>query len=164
MPLIAVLAGVVATVVAGVAPSVRVVAGAARGRVARSGGRAAATSSRAAIIGGVLTAGGVVALVVAAARVPGRSASPASVPLLTLVGMVVFGPVAVGPAASVLGTPDRRAAWHHRDARAGERDAQPAPDGGHRVGAADRRCGRRDVHDGGGVAQGVGRRRECARR
>ncbi len=102
--LIAILAGLVATVVAGVAPSVRSSRVPPVAALRDHAVEHRAVSRRRVVIGGTLTAGGVIALVAAALR-SGPVGLAGIGAALALVGMVVFGPVAVGPAAAALGSP-----------------------------------------------------------
>jgi putative ABC transport system permease protein len=101
---LAVGAGLAATLVAGVAPSVRssrvAPVAALRDQAIEQG----AASRTRGVVGAVLTAGGVAALVAAATR-PGPIGLAGIGAVLTLVGMVVLGPLAARPAASVLGAP-----------------------------------------------------------
>ena len=102
--LIAILAGIVATVVAGVAPSLRSSRVPPVAALRDQAVEHRATSKRRSVIGAVLTAGGVAALVLAAVR-SGPVGLAGIGAVLALVGMVVFGPVAVRPAGTVLGAP-----------------------------------------------------------
>ena len=121
----------------------------------RSTGRARRGSgSRSASL---FTVGGVV-LVIAAA-VGGGGIAPAGFgAVLTIIGVVVLGPIVAKPAAR--GT--RRAAPapppHDRPARTRERDAQPAPYRRNRGRAHGRRRRRHAVHRVRGVGQGLRRR------
>ena len=93
-------------------------ASSARGSIA--GRRADRSSASAVVLGAVLSGDG-------SAR-----ARRASAPLLTLVGVVVLGPVVARPAAGVLGAPLRRLRGVTGALARRERHAQPAPHVGHR--------------------------------
>jgi len=104
---IAVLAGITATLVAGVVPALRSSrvppVAALRDQAAE---RRTVSVFRAAV-GAAMTAGGVTALVLAAVR-PGPVSLAAAGAVLALVGMVVFGPIAARPAVALLGAPIAR--------------------------------------------------------
>jgi putative ABC transport system permease protein len=102
--LTAVLAGVAATVVAGVAPSVRSSRVPPVAALRDQAVEHSAVSRRRSIAGGILTAGGVAALILAAVR-SGPMGLAGIGAVLALVGMVVLGPLAAVPAVSVLGSP-----------------------------------------------------------
>ncbi len=105
--LIAVLAGVAATLVAGVVPSIRSSRVAPVAALRDQAAEARTVSMRRGLLGGVMTAGGVAALVIAAVR-PGPMSIAGIGAVLALVGMVVLGAVAARPAAAVLGAPVAR--------------------------------------------------------
>ena len=128
----------------GRAPGAPVVAGAAAGRPARARRRTGASirASRS-VLGVLLTAGGVAA---AHRRIAGggQGLATAGTARCSLVGFVVLGPVAVRPAAAVLGAPIAALRGVGGRLARDERAAQPAADRGHRVGA-DGRGGRRHL-------------------
>lgn len=106
--LLAILAGVAATLIAGVAPSIRSSrvppVAALRDQAAEQRSVSVWRSG----VGAVMTAGGIAALVVAAVR-HGSMAVAGLGAVLALIGMVVLGPVAARPASAVLGVPVARA-------------------------------------------------------
>jgi putative ABC transport system permease protein len=152
---IAVLAGIAATLVAGIVPALRSSRVPPVAALRDQAAEPRSVSGRRAALGWVMTAGGVTTLVLAAAR-PGPVALAVMGAVLTLVGMVVLGPVVAPARGGRARRSHRTDARHHRNARAGKLDAQPTAYGGHRLGVADRgsRCG--NVHRGGCVAQGIG--------
>jgi putative ABC transport system permease protein len=104
---IAVLAGITATLVAGTVPALRSSRVPPVAALRDQAAEPRTLSGRRAALGGVMTAGGVIALVLAAVR-SGPVSLAAAGALLALVGMVVFGPVAARPAVSLLGAPIAR--------------------------------------------------------
>jgi len=105
--LLAIFAGIAATLVAGVVPAIRSSRVAPVAALRDQAAERRTVSVRRGVAGAVLTAGGVAALVVA-----GLGQGPMAVAgigaLLALVGMVVLGPVAARPVTSVLGAPIAR--------------------------------------------------------
>src|SRR5882757_6795553 len=105
--LLAIFAGIAATLAAGVVPAIRSSRVAPVAALRDQAAERRTVSARRGVAGAVLTAGGVAALVVA-----GLGQGPMAVAgigaLLALVGMVVLGPVAARPVTSVLGAPIAR--------------------------------------------------------
>jgi putative ABC transport system permease protein len=105
--LLAIVAGVAATLVAGVVPAIRASRVAPVAALRDQAAERRTVSVRRGVLGAVLTAGGVAALVIAGVG-QGPMAVAGIGALLALVGMVVLGPVAARPAATVLGAPIAR--------------------------------------------------------
>src|SRR6516225_3367414 len=101
--LIAVAAGLSATVIAGVLPAVRASRVPPLAALRDVAAEPAAPSRLRAGIGAALLAGGVAGTTSAAAA--GKAGLVAAAAVATVTGVVVFGPVAARPAASVLGAP-----------------------------------------------------------
>jgi putative ABC transport system permease protein len=104
---IAMLAGIAATLVAGIVPALRSSRVRPVAALREQAAEPRSVSVRRAALGGVTTAGGVTTLVLAAAR-PGPVALAVAGAVLALVGMVVLGPVVARPAAVTLGAPIAR--------------------------------------------------------
>ncbi|HEY3087481.1 MAG TPA: FtsX-like permease family protein [Jatrophihabitantaceae bacterium] len=104
---IAMLAGIAATLVAGILPALRSSRVPPVAALRDQAAEPRSVSGRRAALGGVTTAGGVTTLVLAAAR-PGPVALAVAGAVLALVGMVVLGPVVARPAAVTLGAPIAR--------------------------------------------------------
>lgn len=105
--LVAILSGVAATLAAGVAPSIRSSRVPPVAALRDQAAERRTVSVWRGLLGGVMVAGGVVALVVAGLR-QGPMAVAGLGAVLALIGMVVLGPVVARPAASVLGAPVAR--------------------------------------------------------
>src|SRR5215469_7708706 len=101
--LIAVAAGLSATVISGVLPAVRASRVPPLAALRDVAAEPAASSRLRAGIGAALLAGGVAGTTAAAAA--GKAGLVAAAAVATVIGVVVFGPVAARPAASVLGAP-----------------------------------------------------------
>lgn len=101
--LIAVVLGVSATVIAGVLPAVRASRVPPLAALRDVAAEPAVPSRLRAGIGAVLLLGGVAGTT--AAAVAGKPGLVAAAAVATVIGVVVFGPVAARPAASVLGAP-----------------------------------------------------------
>src|SRR5215469_3589395 len=101
--LIAIVAGLSATLIAGVLPAVRASRVPPLAALRDVAAEPAASSRLRAGIGAALLAGGVAGTTAAAAA--GKAGLVAVTAVATVIGVVVFGPVAARPAASVLGAP-----------------------------------------------------------
>jgi putative ABC transport system permease protein len=104
---VAILAGLVATLIAGIVPSIRSSRVAPVAALRDQAAEQRTVSMWRVVLGSVMTAGGVAALVIAAVR-QGPIGIAALGAVLALVGVVVLGPVAARPAAAVLGAPIAR--------------------------------------------------------
>jgi putative ABC transport system permease protein len=105
--LLAILAGLAATLIAGVVPAIRSSRVPPVAALRDQAAEQRTVSVRRGVLGAVMIAGGVATLVIAAVR-EGPIGIAALGAMLALVGMVVLGPVAARPAAAVLGTPIAR--------------------------------------------------------
>ena len=159
----ALVVGVVVTFLASVTPAIKgsrvaPLAALRENAIDRSG----ASKWRAAF--GALALGGGIALTITAVTnsegALGRAGLGA---LATLVGAVALGPVVARPASALLGAPVGGVP-RVRPARPPQRDAQPAPHVGQRLGAHGRHRCRGAVHHRRRLDQGVGRRRRGAGR
>jgi putative ABC transport system permease protein len=105
--LVAILSGVAATLVAGLAPAIRSSRVPPVAALRDQAVERRTVSVGRGLLGGVMVAGGIAALVIAALQ-QGPMAVAGIGAVLALIGMVVLGPVAARPAASVLGAPVAR--------------------------------------------------------
>ena len=104
---VAATTGVVVTVVACLLPALRSTGVAPLAALREAAVDRSSASTGRAIVGGLLTAAGVVVAVTAAASSDGAFARAGLGALLVVVGAVVVGPVIVGPVSTLLGTPLR---------------------------------------------------------